>query len=165
MIPIFVVPERDLHRAYFQCPIPKVNDTVVTRMDFDTLHSDIMDLAKNLNERVLNYEEPFDRFEGIYTLKEYDTIWLDDLTYHIKEGRGLTGAICGRTSQSGDIYRSDDGMIILSHVPYFVSKLCDEEEGFFCHNVDTYTQATVTRELCIQYFNYILRMKEELERL
>lgn len=35
------------------------------------------------------------------------------------------------------------------------SKFFDEKHAFYCHNVDFYWQALLTRELVVKYFNYL----------
>lgn len=147
--------------AAFKAPIPKVNNLVMSKLDRKKVKEDILEIVEGINKRVLNLEKPF----YLLTLRpnvevnKMDTLWSERVQV---DDNGLTGAWVGRSVNSGDIYRTNDETVIFTGFPDWIKKIFSDNEAFFCHNVDTFAQALVNRELCVEYFNYVLNKAREL---
>lgn len=160
MIPIFVDPEGGEHSAHFKSPIPQCHNKVIEQVDSDELKEHVFELAEMINEKIRNYEEPFDRFDNIYDVENRTLIAKRRLM--IREDDGLTGIWIGNSANTGDIYRNTGSTHFLN-MPHQIQNIIHDKEAWFCHNIDHYLQAVATREMTIEYFNYVLNRANELD--
>jgi hypothetical protein len=72
------------------------------------------------------------------------------------------GAWAGEDINSGDIF-IESQYPICHPVAFPFEEFFDKDNCFACHNVDYYWQSLLTRELCIEYFNYIREILEKNE--
>jgi hypothetical protein len=70
------------------------------------------------------------------------------------DGRGIYGVWAGGNVNSGDIYLNTSDSYFVPTIPA-LENLLEPDCAFLCHNIDWYWQALLTREVCIEYFNWL----------
>jgi len=154
----------------FICPLPKNYEKVITESNIDVMQSDVEYFVAKINGKALHQEEPFENIlieyqdrteeQQLELLRGFriDRTWFD--------ARGLYAVQAGNSVNSGDIYLGkEEGSSLCMPVSFGFRKHFDEKHAFYCHNVDFYWQALLTRELVVKYFNYLQEMIKTLEIL
>jgi len=167
MVPIHISGSMT-HSCNFVCPLPKNYKIVIQKYPQETFDL-IMYFVDKINEMAESQKFPFVNILYEYydrTKMEQDNLLKQfrlqkRLTFFDNE-RGLTGTWAGGDINSGDIYLSCEDVSLSSDIS--VRGLKDYFEpgiAFFCHNIDFYWQALLTRELCIWYYNLLCVCMDE----
>jgi len=160
MVPI----ERDT--KIFMSPLPKGYKKVIEEFSYKELCAIGERIQKEVNEKLLRREFPFG--DGLFCgyedrnekgkkelLKQFRI-----KRVHTDGERGVFGVWAGGNIQSGDIYLTYHTNIKGAWWTDSFKKYSDFFEpkaAYCCHNMDSYWQALLTREFCIEYFNYFAK--------
>lgn len=149
--------KRDAHGAGFICPLPKGWKRVIEE-DYEYVRAEIEKIVKEINRQFQNLEHPFENvFMWLDTPEEKRKLAQGTELTHLQmdSERGLTAVWAGSNINSGDIYLSKDCSNTYDFNVHAMADFFDNEYAFFCHNVDNYWQAVMTRELCYRYYNLL----------
>lgn len=144
--------------ATFVCPLPIGYKKVLNNLEL--LASKCERIKESINNKVKNVSSPFenilrgyeDRTEG----EQRKLLTNFQITRIMIDNRGLYGVWAGSNINSGDIYLSTDILNAYdSRVAGAFKEFFEEKTAFACHNIDWYWQALLTREFCVEYFNFL----------
>ncbi len=171
LVPIFAKIGTDVHSgAIFTCPLPKGYKKVIQRMGYAEIRQRAEKIKQEVDGKVSKLSFPFqniffgfqDRInkekKRLLNLFKIGRVYIDE--------RGVYGVWAGGNVQSGDIYLASDfswkGCWWYGILEPF-SEFFEPRTAFCCHNMDAYWQALLTREFCIEYFNWLSREISRLE--
>ena len=158
MVPISYT-DSEIACCGFICPLPKGYEKVLTENNLKIIRADVNYFVAKLNDKVLRQEEPFQNILIEYldrTEEQQDELLRNFRIERVHfDNRGLFAVQAGTNVNSGDIYLGHGESTICMPESFGFSKFFDDEHAFFCHNVDFYWQALLTRELTVKYFNYL----------
>ena len=146
----------DFVSAAFTCPLPKGYKIALGHLDGD-LRAEVDSIKEGINEKAGRLKDPFQNLllgyhdrdregrKSLLKMFKIERISIDD--------RGVYEVVAGGDVNSGDIYLSMGSPFFAFLSPF--KHLLDENVSFCCHNVDFYWQALLTREFCVEYFNFL----------
>ncbi len=172
LIPILLTRETSEMRSgcAFACPLPKGYKEVIERADFKEFSEMCEKIKNEIHIRVAKCAHPFQNIFFGYEdrTKEQRELLLKNFKIeriHI-DNRGVYSVWAGGDVNSGDVYMStnldfNNFWFCRFFEPF--SEFLEPQTGFACHNMDYYWQALLTREFCIEYFNWLNRERARME--
>ena len=153
----------------FVCPLPKNYEKVINESNISIMRRDVEYFCAKINSKALRQEKPFENILIEYQDRTEEQQLELLRAFRIErthfDDRGLYAVQAGNNVNSGDIYLGKDESNICMADSFGFRKHFDDKHAFYCHNVDFYWQALLTRELVVKYFNYLQEMIKTLEIL
>ena len=151
------------HGVNFICPLP-IGFREIVKKRSETIRSRISLIVADINENAIKKASPFENILLGYherTEEEQKKLLQGFQITEVKwdEGRGVFGVWAGGNINSGDIYLDSSSFSSCEFMTLEpLTDLFEPNTAFFCHNVDWYWQALLTREFCVEYFNLLNRL-------
>jgi len=147
-----------LEGAIFICPLPKNYENILGDRELITTES--KRIKEEINYKASKSLTPFENILSGYEERTKEEQMKLQHQFKISrvsiDQRGVYGVWAGADVNSGDIYLSNN---VSKGYDFIVGEafkdLFEEKTAFCCHNVDFYWQALLTREFCIEYFNFL----------